>query len=397
MVWSDQECLQGRPRPVEVGSALPLVARGIEWSRWASPIKRISEVPLVDKGPDLSQDRSQSLLPSIFDILFRFTTPYPLNHLKSYKGLSWSEPAKRETFASLGQVVYPSEQLKALPGTLGAKTVRLRSKILRESLASQRQFFCGFSGVKFMLENANPSMQVGEDLRIRLRPSPEVLMQEEDGRIFPDVELRVKCDSATQTCEFSSARLVLDRREVDLLLPTETVDIRFCSTTHMPSDAKTDSQILNFLSSSNVDVFGQDAPTFPDALVLSIPAQSVCRPPSEGAPAQGAHESENFEDSVLKRSPEISVKYVVSNFEHWSHVSGNIMGLDFEHAVVAGRKTGRRDEIRMILHEEEGSQPDLAAFKADFKVLLGMIKKPRGAKQARGIDRNTAASLVLGV
>lgn len=346
----------------------------------------------MSEGLDVSHDWSQSLSRSIFNMLFKYAKLFPLNRPKTYTGLFWGESPKPETFANFGQVVYPSKKLNTLHQALEAKRINIRSRALHTSLASQRHLVCGFPGLRFVLQNANPDMQVGEDLRIRLKPSPEVLVKERDGRFFPDVELRINCDLATKTCKFSSARLILDRQETDLLLPTETVDIRFCSMTHIPSGAKTDPQILNFLSSSNVDVFAQQALSISDTLVLSIPAHSVRKPPSEGRAAHGAHKPENIEDSFLEGGPDITVKYVLSDFEHWSHMSGDIMGLNFEYATITGGEM-RREEIRMMLYREEESQLDLAAFEARFNVLLGMIKRLRDVDHARGIDRKIAASL----
>ena len=322
--------------------------------------------------------------------------PSSSNHLERYESLSWNESLERRTFATFGQILYPSERLKALSQITETKEVSLRSTTLRNSLYSRRHLFCGVPGLRFMLHNANPGTQVGEDLRIRLRPSPEVLVEEGVRRIFPDVELRIECDLATKSCDFSSARLILDGQEVDLLLPNEMVDIRFYSTSHILSGSKTDLEILNFLSSSNINVFAQEALTFPDTVILSIPAHLVREPPSGAAlKKKGAHKSESSQASSLEEAPDIDVKYTFSNLEHWSHMSGKIKGLNFKYAVITSGKTRKREEIRVELYEEEeGSKPDVAAFMARFDVLSGMIAKLRDVNQARGNDGNLAACLV---
>lgn len=408
-VWEDEEFLQGYPHPVEVGSALPIVVREGSWSRWASPIKRNSEVALKGKRRDVSQVCSESRLRSIFNILFQYTTSSSLNHPETYQSSSWSESLERRNFATFGQILYPSEQLKALLLTIKSRKVKLRSPKLRSNLYSQRQFFCSFPGLRSMLQNASPGTQVGEVLRIRLRPSPEVLMEEGDKRIFPDVEVIINCDSATKTCEFSSARLILDRHEVDLLLPTEVVDIRFCSMSHIRSGTNTDLEILKFLSSSKIDVFAQEALTFPDTVNFSIPAHLVRKPLSgatltkKGAPLanNGTDELKYVPDPFLEGTPDIDVKYTLSHYEHWSHISGDIMGLEFQYAVITSSgKMRKREEIRVALPaggEGEGLPLDVDTFMSWFNVLAGVITKLRDVNQARGNDRNTAASLVPGV
>ena len=396
MDWADRECLQGRPRPIEVGSALPVLARGMQWSRWACPIKRKLELPLMDKGPELNPAFPQSLVRSIFKILFKKTLPDSLNPRESDQSLFWSESSECETFAAFGQVAYSSGQLGALPQKLEAQKVRAkRIQALRASLGSVRQFFYGFPGLRSMLQNANPGMQVGEELRIRLRPSPDVLMDKGAGRMFPDIELRIKCDLATKTCEFSSAMLILNQREEDLLLPTETVDIRFCSTTLIASGAKTDPQILNFLESSKVHKFPQQALNLTKTLTLSIPAHSIWKPPRKADSAKGAHLSKIFrKDYVVEEVPDNIMTYMVSNFERWSHMSGNLMGLNFEYAVVAGGKSRQREEIHLKLDKEDKSQLDQAAFKVRFEVLSGIFEKLKSINHAKTTDRNIAASLV---
>lgn len=377
MTWHDQELVKGSPHPVEVGSALPLVARGIHWSRWASPIRRSSQALEVGEGPDLSKIWSRSLSNSVFDRLFPQTKPYPSNHPKKHAGLFWSRAPTRETFASFGQVIYLSKKLKELHKGVEGKRINVRSKTLRKTLASQRQLLGGFPGLRSVLQDANMDMRTGEDLRIRLRPSPEFLMKTEEGRIFPEMELRVNCDPTTRTCELSHARLIVQRREVDVLLPTEAVDLRFSSETHLPSGAKIDPQILKFLNSSNVNVYRREALKITTALCLSIPARSVRKPPSGAALAPSACKSESSEDSFLEESPDIAVNYVLSSVEHWSYMSGDHMGLNLEYAVIGAGKMGRKEEMRMVLHKADELRLNQGAFKTHFKAPPEMIQQLR--------------------
>ena len=373
---------------------MTMMVRETTWSRWAAPIKRNLDEPLEGKTPETSQVCSKALLRSIFSILF--LPPSSFIHPESYQSSSWNASMKRITFATFGQVLYPGEHLKALSHTLESKNGSLRSTTLRNSLFSRRQLFGNFPGLRFMLQSANSGTQVGEDLRVRLRPSPEFLMEDGDKRIFPDVELRIKCDSASKTCQFWGANLILDRQEVDLLLPTEMVDIRFASTSQILSGTKTDLEILSFLSSSNIDnVFAQETLTFPDTVNLSIPAHLVRKPLS-----RAAREAENAQDPFVEGTPDIDVKYTLSYYEHWSYMSGDIMGLDFQYAVVTrGGKRRKREDIRVTLRGgekkgEEGLQPTLATFEAHCNVLSVMIAKLRNVNHPRGSEGNIAASLV---
>lgn len=381
---------------------MSLVARETKWSRWASPIRRNSGVALKGKRSGLSQGCSYALLRSILNILFQATVPSLSNHPERYESLSWKETLKRRTFATLGQILYPSERLKALSQTIQTKNVSLRSTTLRNGLYTQRHLFCGFPGLRLMLQDANPGPQVCEDLRIRLRPSPESLAEEGDRRVFPDVELRIKCDLATKSCVFSSARLILDGKEVDLLLPTEMVDIRFCTTSHILSGAKTDIEILKYLSSSKFDVFADQALTFPNTVSLSIPPHLVRKPPGKtastkkaAATKEAAPKSKSPQgSSSLEGTADIDVKYSLSTLEHWSYMSGNIEGLNFRYAIITSGTTRTREEIRVELHEQEvGSAPDVEAFMAQFPVLWGMIAKLRDVNQASGNYDNLVASL----
>lgn len=393
MTWHDKQIVKGSPHPIEVGSALPLIARGMHWSRWASPITRSSQAPEVGNGPDLSKSWLRSLSNSVFDRLFRQAKPYPLNHPNTYAGLFWGKTPKREIFASFGRVIYPSKKLKELHRALEAARTILPSERLRIALASQRQFLGGFPGLRSVLQDTNADMRIGEGLRIRLRPSPEVFMKTEEGRIFPDLELRVNCDPETKTCELSGTRLIVERREVDVLLPTETVDLRFSSETHIPSGAKVDPQILEFLNSSNVNVFAREALKITSALRLSIPARSVRKPQSETALAPSACKSESAEDSFLEEGPDIAVNYVLSSVEHWSYMSGDHMGLNLEYAVIGGGKMGRREEIRMVLPQANVLRLSQGVFKTRFNVLPGMIEQLRVIKHIEDTFRKMATPL----
>ena len=378
MVWDDRELGKGGPRPIEGGEVLPLLARGIQWSRWASPIQRSSQASEMNQAPDLSNDWLQSVSTSTFNMLFNHANPYPLNHLERYTGLFWDKTPKRETFANFGQVLYPSNKLHELHRALDAKRITVQNKSFRTCLASQRQLICGFPGLRGLLQDVQSDMQAGEDLRIRLKPSPETVMKEEDGRIFPELELWINCNPTAQTCHLSDARLIVDRREVDLLLPTETVDIRFCSETHIPSGAQIDPQILAFINSSNVDIFASDPLKTPSTLSLSIPARSVRKSPPQGAVrARSAKKSAKSEDPWLEDGPDVAVNYVLSSVEHWSHMSGKTQGLDVDYSVVDGGKWGRRVEIRMMLRKEVELRLNQAVFKAHFKALPKLIEQLR--------------------
>lgn len=239
-------------------------------------------------------------------MLFKYVKPYPKNHRNTAPSIFWSKNANRQTYASLGQVVYPGNKLNELYKALEAERIGLGSKMVRKCLKSQRELFGGFPGLRTVLQDANPDMEVSEDIRVRLRPLPKVNNKEQDGRIFPNLELRINADPITKTCHLSSARLIVDRREVDLLLPTEIADIRFCTETHIPSEAKIDPRILKFVESSNLDVFSRAALKTPLELSLTIPARSVRKAPTDASVVNNFAKSERSEDSKNSKDPKTS-------------------------------------------------------------------------------------------
>ncbi len=359
-----------------------------------------TSLPAPAQVRDLTRDWSQALSSSIFKMLFGQTKAYPLEYPKTYTGLFWSKSARRETFASLGHVLYPGDQLKKFHEALQTGQIELESQMLRKSLASQGQLVCGLPGLRSLLGVASPDGRVWEDLRITLRPSVEGSMNEEDKRkIFPDLELRISVNAVRHTCKFSGARLIVDRREVDLLLPAESADIRFCSETHIPSGVKPDPQILDFIRSSNVNVYAKERLHTPSKLRLSIPARSIRNLPKDAAVSPDTKNSKASVGSFLESGPDVAVNYTLSSVEHWSYLSGQVGSLDLEYAHIGGgQEGGRRQRFRMMVNQKDEMRLNKDGFRARFLSamwIIGQMKELRNKYcTTRPISAHLASSII---
>lgn len=307
------------------------------------------------------------------NMLFYSPTPdSPTTDMKS----RWSHTPELEIYANFGQTVFPRDRLEKLQRELEAKVTTKISNELYGCMASQRQLVCGFPGLRSLLQDADPNMRAEEDLRIRLRPSPQLLRNPKEKRGFPDLELRIKWNPITRVCQLSSARLIIERRELDVLLPGEQADVRFCAETCIPSGAQINAQIQSFVNSSNVDVFGQESFQTPSAVFLSIPARSLRK-----APRSKAHFTQippnpgKCGDRFVKEGPDATMKYVLSSVEHWSHMTGTILGLKLDYSFIDGGRWGRREEIRVDLHESNQQGENLQTFRKRLNLIPGLVRR----------------------
>jgi hypothetical protein len=224
------------------------------------------------------------------------------------------------------------------------------------------------------------------------------LNEEDKGRLFPDLELRISVDEARHTCKFSGARLIVDRREVDLLLPAESADIRFCSETHIPSGVKPDPQILDFIRSSNVNVYLRERLHTPSKLRLSIPSRSIRNLPRDAAISQGTKSSKAPTGSFLTSGPDIPVNYTLFSLEHWSYLSGRAGSLDLQYAHIGGgQEGGSRPQFRMVVNANDEMRLNQDGFRSRFSSAMSIIEQMKELRTKYCKTRPISAHLASGI
>lgn len=234
-------------------------------------------------------------------------------------------------------------------------------------LESPREFSCRFPGLRSLLVYQNPTMQFQEEVRIRLTPRKEPGDPVNgDYWVFPDLEIRIEVDAITEETRVSSARLIVEVREVDVLLPTEPNDIRFRNECYIPHAHQIDPSIEAFVKASKFDLLGESRLKTPSNLTLPIAAHSIRKASSLD------------QTPVFETGPDVPVDYVFANLEHRSCCTEPAPHWNTEYTIIeAGTTGGGRDEIRVIWDEKSEIGHDFLSFQSRARRLEKLIQSVR--------------------
>lgn len=284
----------------------------------------------------------------------------------SYAGLTWGQHSLWETSAIFGTVVYPTEELNSMKKKVDAEQILMHQEVFRNHLKSLREFSCSFPGLRNLLTYRNPTMQFQEELRIRLTPCKEPGDTDNEDRVFPDLEIRVNIDAITKETQVSSARLIVEVREVDLLLPGERIDIRFRNECYIPYSYQIDPSITAFVKASKFELSGESRLKTPSNLTLLVASHSIWKA------------SLLDEPPIFETGPDVLVGYTFASLEHRSYCTEPAPHWNIEYTVIeAGMTGGRRDEIRVILDEKSEIGLDVESFRRRVKRMEHFIHDVR--------------------
>ena len=244
----------------------------------------------------------------------------------------WNSNVMYLDAALMGQVLIPTPR----PGS--AKKI---SSFRPRWGDRRRQFLTMVPGLMHSLEdlgmeNLDINAQSAEFLLIRLTPSfqssPPVPLDD-----LPDLEISIFCDGNDRTTSIRDVRLV-SKTELDVLLPQNTMDLRFVRQTCVYSkEGSLDTEIERFVHVSNLDIWGQDRLKTPTELNISIPPHAL---------------RETLEERPTKDLKKETVKYTFSGLEHRCkievpyHQPGSWANLTYT-SIEAGKFGGRRDELAL--------------------------------------------------
>ena len=320
--------------PVEVGNGLSLADRPQQWSRWCSqsiraidPNDKCKEVPsrLNTFENPLDEEKIARELNNFFAIP---DDQSEIAEIAEKTRPHWMSNISYLDSAILGQVLFPTP----ISNTEKTSPKQPKDKGPRELITLVPGLVNSLENLG--LDNLITKTWSEESLLIRLTPSPEkILSVPLEG--IPDLEIRIFLDSTNQTTSIHEVRLVREK-ELDLLLPQNTTDLRFVRRSCVHSrKGGLDPSIEQFIQNSKLDIWGTGRLKTPCDLTLSIPPHALG--PSHDSLTFRGFENEN-------------VRYTFASLEHRSkigvpfHQPGSWADLTYT-SIEAGKIGGRRDEL----------------------------------------------------
>lgn len=320
--------------PIDVGTSLPLTERAQQWSRWCSRSTRQVDLKKQREGAPVFLNTLENPLDrkavtsSLADF---FAAPIDMYEVSESTKYQWVSNISYWDSALLGQVLFPASTFKGS----GKKDPGLQPKLAK----SRREFVTLVPGLvrsleTFGLETIDPTTWAEEFLLIRLIPSLKDTLPI-PLEVLPELEFRIFFDQENQTTSIRDVRLVR-RSELDLLLPENTMDIRFIRRACVYSrKGNLDHSISTFIQNSNLDIWGTSRLRTPTTLTLNIPPHSL-------GPIADGRSSAAIEGEL--------VEYTFSSLEHRSEIGvpfrqqGSWADLTYT-SIEAGKMGGRRDEL----------------------------------------------------
>lgn len=320
--------------PIDVGTSLPLTERAQHWSRWCSRSTRQVDLMKQREGAPVLLNtlenplNRKAITSSLGEFFAAPTDSYEVSESTRYQ---WVSNISYWDSVFLGQVLFPTSAFKGA----GKKDPGLQPKLAK----SRREFVSLVPGLVRSLENLgletiDPTTWAEEFLLIRLIPSIKDDLPV-PFEVLPDLEIRIFFDQENQTTSIRDVRLVR-RNELDLLLPENTMDIRFVRRACVYSrKGNLDNAIETFIQNSNLDIWGFSRLRTPSTLSLRIPPHSL------GPIADGRS------SAAIDGEP---VEYTFASLEHRSEIGvpfrqeGSFADLTYT-SIEAGKMGGRRDEL----------------------------------------------------
>lgn len=385
--------------PVDVRDSLPWVERAIPWIRWGYPLQKAKSRPgdrdtdwrgvnMGDSGTLVSEEQTRTVITEILQreawvidevVKFLFeesqsSSKVTLQSPDTY----WFDAGNRRLEAALGLVVYPEKDPEGL--RKGGKRSKVTKARFQSSLNTPRALIPGRVVDRLpYLEHMSllgGSHQVRDYIFIRLRPSASDDLSRTSS--LPELELHVLVNHQERRVDLHTARLCFQEKEVDLLLPEETADVRFRSFSYFKSRPESmDPALLDYVQRSNFDIWGTDRLTAAPRLQLRVPGFAT-------RPFLASHLNSNNDDIIAE---DIVCQYVFTSMEHKSRMSLKYQNAAVNYSTIeAGISGGRRDELTLGFDPRRkgvdlaNKFPNLADGFPDFYMTVRQFLVEKGRK-----------------
>ena len=371
--------------PVDVGNALPLIDRATRCLRWrtalAEDMSKDDKPRKVDARSDTSTDPFSE--ERILRALRAFYKLSEIHHkIAEDTRPHWRSQKTHWDSAILGQVLFPMPVAHA-------------KKSYQPALNHpDRKFATSAPGLMNALEYSSQSHDIEneeeEHLLIHLVPSLSNQIPFPLG-VLPELKIRVSLDAATKTSSVSDAWLS-HHKELDLLLPSNTLDLRFNRHTRVHArEGELDQRIQNFVDESHLDIWGNGRLKTPAGLSLNLPPHSL-RPLNDGRRPNG------IEKDI--------VEYSFAGLEHRSELripfrqSGSWADVTYT-SIEGGKIGGRRDELALrqlrsgpkegyeaaITNQSDEDEQYLDSLLKKTKALMNVVENPPNRADYRSMER----------
>lgn len=312
--------------PVEVNQGLPLADRGIAWTRTV-----IRNKERIDYSQNSIQSPTNFQASQALKSLEHHTRAShaweQIPKKSSGPGFWWSNP-HQEISAVLGRLLYPEKTSR--PENLA-------------EITRHRVFSTDLPSIFRSIETQELKMSIKEELYIRLTAATKSTPEGSESAKLPDLELRFRTllfDARQQRkVVLEEVRLILEKKQADLLLPHEPGDLRYEVETYINGKDEPDPHIREFVKSCTLDATEIDQIKTPQVLTIGIPPQFLF-PGSDSQSVDGS-------EILIAYSPTgIERRY---SLQHRPGLNARTRQSDLSFSTVdAGLIGGRRQEVRFF-------------------------------------------------
>ncbi|KAL9124470.1 MAG: hypothetical protein Q9217_006197 [Psora testacea] len=333
---------------VDVDSSIPMADRHIQWSRWRTPVMAGNEVADLSKrdmknilGEEVRKRKERALDNARLFLSEQSKTTTERNQYEVPPSIAkyWTPHLVSDTMATLGQVVFPTTTTHGAQLNLLKTASGNRSAEFEETMAqSRREFLTKIPGLLGSLRLLRTESENSESLYITLSPNPPPHSSPQLAKALPRMELRIGLTDSEQRVRMETARLIVEEKELDVLLPVDILDIRLSKQTSVYANAF-DPALQAFVSLSNLDIWGNDRLTTPNSLSIMVPGHAIRSPNQRYG---------------LKHFQDLQVDYVFTNLEHRSRLTTAYPpDAEINYTIIeAGRTRGRREELTLVLSQQ---------------------------------------------
>jgi hypothetical protein len=349
--------------PVEEVSALPLIEKATQWTRWQCIPRRATTSganTMTTYHPGMQAKTLTHMGQFLFDS--RSTLSGSVDESSRGSAVHWQSDTKRKLSAILGHVVYPRlprpspvAQIQSKVYLTAGKQEAKRQKAFANALQLRRTFITSLPEVLGRFEGVDTKafakQLIQNELRVRLQPLKLVSSSRQDLSDLPDIELHIGINPEFESPKLIDARLLLETRDCDLLLPIETADIKFRAITYHHASPRLDPAISHFLAASNFDPRSGNHPKTPQKLQLSVPGFAIVSPPlPKATPNEVGDPATSF---IPGSGTDVTAEYFVMGLEHHARMMLNYEGFQLTYSTIeAGKAGGRRSELKIETREE---------------------------------------------
>ncbi|KAL9098237.1 MAG: hypothetical protein Q9163_006068 [Psora crenata] len=330
--------------PTDVSTSLPIEDRNIKWSRWYTPTIAGSDMAELSEETlgDHIAKRKRRALHKVRLVLADNTKQekeQDANKMPSSIARHWAPKLVPDMFATLGQLVFPTTMAEAAEqALLKDQASQSGNANFEETVAgTRRELLTMIPGMVGALRKLPSASRNIECFLITFSPMPPPDLPPQLAKALPNLELRIKFSDDERKATLETARLIVEEKVLDIVLPADIIDLRISK--RISAYAKAfDPALHHFVSSSSLAAWSDERLSTPNSLSLTIPGHAI-------------RWVENGDSSVYIEG--LRVEYTLTDMEHQSMITTTLSpDAEINYTIIgAGRTGGRREELSVALQK----------------------------------------------